>query len=266
MRQRLFENAKIANGDFVYEWRTLQIIIQERLYPLKSLTNVKDIGQVLLDVACGACVPFTSRLPFAHPILVHRWLYDHPSILHHNLSFNNTMYRFIEQMNTKGESEQKVYGVLADYNLSSWKKDLRTDYTRTSQQRTGTPPYMAQELLGGTSTTHLYRHDVESLFYIMLMIGRHHKIGCMMDEASEQVKCQVVMREGKLPYAEWFNARNYASLGKDKRIFFLDMEAIELSPAFEDFRPWLKGLQYCFLKGFKLKLSSSDKELPPWPM
>ena len=56
----LFKNAGFLDEDegYVYEERTLRIIIQERLYTLKSLRNVKDIGQVLLDVACGACVLF----------------------------------------------------------------------------------------------------------------------------------------------------------------------------------------------------------------
>ena len=51
----LFENAEFANGNYVYERRTLRIIIQERLYSLKSLTSVADIGQVFLDVLCGTC-------------------------------------------------------------------------------------------------------------------------------------------------------------------------------------------------------------------
>ena len=50
----LFNRAKFA-GDvrYEYEQRTQRIIIQERLRPLKDLTNVKDIAQVLLDVACS---------------------------------------------------------------------------------------------------------------------------------------------------------------------------------------------------------------------
>ena len=54
--ETLFENANLTNGEYVYERRTLRIIIQERLYPLKSLTNVKDIRQVILDVVCGMCL------------------------------------------------------------------------------------------------------------------------------------------------------------------------------------------------------------------
>ena len=49
----LFKNANIVNGKYVYEERTLRILVQERLYPLTTLKNVKDIAQVILDVACS---------------------------------------------------------------------------------------------------------------------------------------------------------------------------------------------------------------------
>ena len=62
---RLFEIAEFVNGNYVYERRTLRIIIQERLYPLKSLRNVRDIGQVFLDVACSTCI-------YPLSLLVHR--------------------------------------------------------------------------------------------------------------------------------------------------------------------------------------------------
>jgi len=54
----LFKGAEIINGEYKYERRTLRIIIQERLHPLKKLTRVKEIGQVLLDVACGTYLRF----------------------------------------------------------------------------------------------------------------------------------------------------------------------------------------------------------------
>ena len=49
----LFKNAEFVDEEYAYERRALRIIIQERLYPLKTLTNEKDVAQVLLDVACG---------------------------------------------------------------------------------------------------------------------------------------------------------------------------------------------------------------------
>ena len=54
----LFENAKFAGGDYTYKRHTLHIIIQEQLYPLKSLVKVKDISQVFLNIVCGMCIPF----------------------------------------------------------------------------------------------------------------------------------------------------------------------------------------------------------------
>src|ERR1700753_780866 len=106
------------------------------------------------------CVPFL--LPDCRLLttaVVHRWLYDKPGILHRDLSLRNIMCRIVNEINAHGQEEQKVYGVVTEYDLSSWTEHLKGDYTRTSQQRTGTPPYMAQELLKGTSTSHLYRHD-----------------------------------------------------------------------------------------------------------
>jgi hypothetical protein len=50
---KLFDDGEVFNGEYRYEHRTLRIIIQERLYPLKTLTKQKDVGQVLLDTACG---------------------------------------------------------------------------------------------------------------------------------------------------------------------------------------------------------------------
>ena len=178
------------------------------------------------------------------------------------------MYRLIEELNAKGESEWKVYGVLTDYDLSSWRKDLENDYTRTSQQRTGTPPYMAFELLQRTSSTHLYRHDLESLFYIMLLMAAHHTITPTEGGRNAKPKGRVVMREGTLPYQKWFDARDYDTLGLIKESFFLSKRKwpIELSPTFEAFRPWLKEMRRDFKKGFdsKNRDSTTDEEELNW--
>ena len=175
------------------------------------------------------------------------------------------MYRLIEELNAKGESEWRVYGVLADYDLSSWRKDLENDYTRTSQQRTGTPPYMAFELLQRTSSTHLYRHDLESLFYIILLMAAHHTITPTESGRNAKLKGRVVMREGELPYQKWFDTPDYDTLGSIKESFFSGKrkQPIELSPAFEAFRPWLNGMRRGFAKGFNSKNqdSTTDEEL-----
>lgn len=95
--------------------------------------------------------PFASHLPHTYDISAHCLLYDVPRILHRDLSLNNIMCPIIEKMSAKGKT-RKVYGVLTGCDLSSWKKELKPDYTRTPRQRTGTPPYMTHGLLKGTLT------------------------------------------------------------------------------------------------------------------
>ena len=255
----LFRYPTFADKKFQYERRTLRVIIQERLHSTKSLRNVRTIGQVFLDIACSTCLCSSPRFSCAYAASVHRWLFDEPGILHRDLSLNNIMCRIVKELGAEGKMH--VYGVLTDYDLSSWVASLRTDYTKTSQQRTGTPPYMAHELLTGTNDIHLYRHDVESLFYIMLLLCARHKFN-----PHKKAKWPVVMREGKLPYGDWFNEPKYARLGRFKVAFFSQLEPITLSPDFEDFRPWLRDLRYSFSEGFRCKISDLNKQegLPEW--
>ena len=38
------------------------------------------------------------------------------------------------------------------------------------------PSFMVYKLLGGSDVLHLYRHDLESLFYVMLILATHYEI------------------------------------------------------------------------------------------
>jgi hypothetical protein len=62
----LLENAEFINGWYDYERRTLRIIVQERLCPLKSLTDPREVAQVLLDIACSAYFRLFSGLLDMH--------------------------------------------------------------------------------------------------------------------------------------------------------------------------------------------------------
>jgi len=244
----LFDDSEFVDGEYKYERRTLRIIIQERLYPLKTLTNVRDIAQVILDVACSTRFSFVPRLRCAHAELVHRWLFKCAGILHRDLSLNNIMYRIIEG---------KVHGVLTDYDLSSWTASLTCDYTKTSQQRTGTPPFMASGLLDGTDAVHLYRHDVESLFYIMLILTTQNEIQAPKKGKGGGVRT----REGlkALPYQEWFDQPSYKALAFFKQGFFSNLGHINLSPTFEDFRGWLGDLRLAFRRGVRAKQTHEEE-------
>lgn len=117
----LFDDTQFAGGKhYVYECWVLQIIIQELLFPLRSLQNMRKVGQVFVDTICGKYTVLllnqdTSLTP-VHP--VHHWLYFTPKILHCDPSPNNIMYCFTMEKNGKEKLVQKVYRVLTDYNLS----------------------------------------------------------------------------------------------------------------------------------------------------
>ncbi|KAG7442442.1 uncharacterized protein BT62DRAFT_831848, partial [Guyanagaster necrorhizus] len=80
-------------------------------------------------------------------------------ILHRDISMANIRYR--------KDSQGNIFGVLNDFDLSS----LLPINEATSVPRMGTPPYMAVDLLKERCDgPHLYRHDLEALCYIFLMI------------------------------------------------------------------------------------------------
>jgi len=156
--------------------------------------------------------------------------------------------------------ERRVYGVLTDYDLSSFTATMNSDYKKTSQQRTGTPPYMAHELLMDASPFHLYRHDLESLFYIMLLTAARHIIGTPEGEDKPRV---ILERSWSLSYEKWFNETHYEVLGLRKNAFLLKTQPIKLSQDFEDFRPWLEDIQQSFSNGLSLGICFSNMRTNP---
>ena len=156
------------------------------------------------------------------------------------------MYRIIKKKKKGGVIKEKVCGVLADFDLASWTKTLNEDYTKTSQQRTGTPPFMAYGLLNGSDPLHLYRHDLESLFYIMLILTTHYEIEAPQDGEEGGIRTR-----DKRPYGKWFNRQSYQDLASFKQTFFQELDDLDISPDFEDFRGWLSDLQLVFLGGIR---------------
>ncbi|KAK0497822.1 hypothetical protein EDD18DRAFT_1330939 [Armillaria luteobubalina] len=71
------EKAKCAEKETLdYERRVCRITVQERLYPLEELQTVEEYAQVFFDI-----------------LQIHKWLYDHPRILHRDISPGNIMWR-----------------------------------------------------------------------------------------------------------------------------------------------------------------------------
>ena len=164
------------------------------------------------------------------------------------------MYRIVKEENKAGVMEEKLYGVLTDFDLASWTKTLNEDYTKTSQQRTGTPPFMAHGLLDGSDPLHLYRHDLESLFYIMLILATHYKIQAPQDGEEGGIRTR-----NKHPYGKWFNRQSYQDLASFKQTFFWKFDNLDISPDFKDFRAWLSALRLVLGRGIRSKWAHNDE-------
>ncbi|KAK0475733.1 hypothetical protein IW261DRAFT_1644376, partial [Armillaria novae-zelandiae] len=217
----LLIKAKYANGKtFIYEKRVLRITVSERLFPITDLTDVKDIGQVFFDI-------FRS----------HHWLYENVQILHRDMSLNNMMYRKRSKRNIR------ILGVFNNFDVSS----VIPLQEATSLHRTGTPPYMAHELLGRSDVGHLYRYDVEAFYYVQLMLCCRYEIvwsaeGKVMKELSENKKL--------LPFEKWYNrTTSWETLAQVKLGFFFGVEPIFSSKSLSDLLPWLNAIRFLFIQG-----------------
>ena len=87
----------------------------------------------------------------------YRWLYEVPKILHSDISLNNFM------LHKEGNN---VCAVLNDLDLA-----VSADITSMSlNHRMGTKPFMVIDLIHPDLTEHMYHHDLELLFYILVWI------------------------------------------------------------------------------------------------
>ncbi|PBK66012.1 hypothetical protein ARMSODRAFT_960459 [Armillaria solidipes] len=232
-QKRLMElliEAKYADKKtFIYEERLLRITVSERLFPITDLTDVKDIAQVFFDI-----------------FRCHHWLYENPKILHRDMSLNNLMYRKRHD-NSKGKI--RILGVLNDFDLSS----LIPLEEAASLHRTGTPPYMAHELLGRSDVSHLYRHDVEAFYYVLLMLC------CRYEIVQGKVMRELQSEQAKMPFAQWYDRTiSWQGLSAYKHSFLNNYEAIPVSASFSAFLPWLQDIRYLLGEGLHaLKASES---------
>ncbi|KAF5371089.1 hypothetical protein D9757_010794 [Collybiopsis confluens] len=158
---------------------------------------------------------------------IHRWLYVHPKILHRDLSMTNVMFR---------REGDEVYGVLNDFDLSSFCE--RMDKDPTLKHGTGSKPYMAHDLLDADwDKGHFYRHDLESLFYIIPIISCH----CT----------QPTVRASSLPFKWWFNRPDQEISDAKFRFLMIGSPRPLLQTYFNGFTPWVHHMHRIFSRGYK---------------
>jgi hypothetical protein len=72
--------------------------------------------------------------------------------------------------------EGRAKGIVNDWDMASHLNATGEVPTSTARHRTGTIPFMARDLLVDEPPVHLYRHDLESFFYILIWAAVHFDI------------------------------------------------------------------------------------------
>ncbi|SJL08483.1 uncharacterized protein ARMOST_11847 [Armillaria ostoyae] len=236
------KKAKCAENETMdYEHRVCRIMVQERLYPLEELRTVEEYAQVFFDILQSAYTGLTFKLRFLIVAVVHKWLYDHPRIIHRDISPGNIMWR--------RTVDGHVRGVLNDFDLSS----LRDVPGASSFQRTGTLPYMAYELLinhkNGNPPKHLYRHDVESIFYVILLRCCRYEVVTTQKSSDHKIS-SCTTRIVPSQFDLWYTLGRH-DLSEKKTLFFVrNHPTPPLNSGFTNFQPWIRELHKLFKKGF----------------
>ncbi len=144
-------------------------------------------------------------------------------------------------------------GVLNDFDLSSFCDDTGT----SSVERTGTLPYMAYELLdddeNGNPPKHLYRHDLESIFYVILLLCCRCELATAQKSSEHEI---LVRRKVHSEFDEWYRLSRGSLLGACKSTLFMKIVRVspKLGSGFTDFQPWIDGFALQFADGFSLRL------------
>ncbi|KAF9029831.1 hypothetical protein BDZ89DRAFT_1065124 [Hymenopellis radicata] len=215
----------VADKSFSYETRVCRVSVHERLYSLDDLRKPSEYAQVFFDV-----------------LQVHRWIYDYPRILHRDLSVGNIMWH---------RRRGRICGVLNDFDLSSF----RDSTGASSKQRTGTRPFLAHELhlpdSNGQPVIHLYRHDLESLFYIMVLLFCSHEM-----PTTDSPSLRVVKNS---QYHSWFSMTDERlSEKKHKMLSSKYNDGLVPVPhhSFGAFGDWLKGLYVQLHTGVRFRTNA----------
>ncbi|KAJ3984699.1 protein kinase [Lentinula detonsa] len=197
-----------------YEMRVMRGVILEELKPLSSLKTARECAQVFYDI-----------------VQCHHWVWKYPRILHRDISQGNIMVR---------EKNGKKYGVLNDWDLAIWLDDKRDG--PTSQFRTGTKPYMAHEQHSVEwKGPHRYRHDLESIFYVMLLLV------CLYSRPDEKLRR---FKNQSHQYQEWHQSDDRSLYLEKHHTIRADNWEPPVTTFFFGFLLWLSRLQRSMRRGF----------------
>ena len=210
-----------------YKEHVLRIMVQEELYPITEWTATADLASPSMKYLCVG-IHIQYHVVTAHSLVPsYRWLYEVPKILHSDISLNNLMLC---------KEGNNMYAALNDLDLA-----VSADVTSTSSNHhTGTKPFMVIDLIHPDPMEHMYRHDLESLFYVLVWITSRFNDGQEIVDP---------------PLQEW--ADNDGLLLAEKKSIFLMFMPIPLrrTTQFELFGHCIVSMRKMFCDGLWVRLS-----------
>ncbi|KAJ3900988.1 hypothetical protein F5879DRAFT_924981 [Lentinula edodes] len=215
--------------EFEDDHQTIHLLrgsIQEEIEPFSSLNTASECAQVFYDI-----------------IQCHHWVHTYPQILHQDISLGNIMVR---------AKDGKKYGVLNDWDLAFWLHER--EGISGSRFRTGTRLFMPhKQHLRRWRGPYRYRHDLESLFYVILLLttlfsspSKRAYNSLDNDEDSDEEDGD----EEMIGYERWFTQGDSFLHDKKFKIILVVSWRPHLTHFFCDFFLWLKRFHRCLYDGF----------------
>jgi len=137
--------------------RTLRLIVMNRLRSIYDLDG-RDFWKAFWE--CVTCMRFLWCFRTFTDIAQGHYRLWVNGIHHGDISLNNLMY---DTSATNGPA-----GILNDFDLATW-----VDHSTTNDDRTGTIPFMAIDMLDGgldDRIPRLYRHDLEAFIWVLAYV------------------------------------------------------------------------------------------------
>ncbi|KAI9808753.1 MAG: hypothetical protein M1825_003905 [Sarcosagium campestre] len=167
-------------------------------------------------------------------IMAHKSLLVAGNILHRDISDNNVII-------AKSDESGETMGVLIDLDLAT-EHDSEPSGAR---HRTGTVHFMAIEVLRGRGSSHTYRHDLESFFYVFVWMcirnGKNLRRSGTSADVSTLTNHQLLIRKGiKQSVLEGWYTGDFAAIATQKR-GAMDKDGFE--DIIDEFAPEFAGLE-----------------------
>ncbi|KAF5332739.1 hypothetical protein D9611_005309 [Ephemerocybe angulata] len=160
-------------------------------------------------------------------------------VLHRDISEHNLM--------VLEHPDGTVTGILTDWDIAKFVDTAAQDGIQVGvsgghKHRTGTPPFMALDLLHGRDRIHHPRHDLESFFYIIIWAVFHYKLHPTNGTKAALPHEKVANWLG--PLAQIYDAKNGLMMSMEYREVFQSMMR-ERSEWVDLVKTWIEPLRKC---------------------